>query len=231
MIDCKYYKKCKKFDEGKCPFVDKDADSFCMKLFKISKLQDEALLTQEQRKDIVLRLDSSGVDRDSFNRLKEIEKSIDKFVEDGKNLYIYSKNKGNGKTSWALKLLNSYIEKIWYKAPVKCKCLFINVPNFLISSKDNFSKRQDNIEHIKENIFDADLVVWDDIATKGFTAFETELLLNYINGRISNGKANIYTSNLIGEELKESMGERLHSRVEHLSEVIVFRGVDKRGLV
>ena len=87
------------------------------------------------------------------------------------------------------------------------------------------------MEHIKKNIFDADLVVWDDIATKGFTTFETENLFNFINGRLQNGKANIYTSNLLGEDLKNSIGDRLYSRVENMSEIIILKGSDKRGLI
>ena len=77
----------------------------------------------------------------------------------------------------------------------------------------------------------ADLVVWDDIATKGFTEFETESILNLVNNRIDAGKANIYTSNLAGEDLRQAMGDRLYSRVANMSEQIIFKSFDKRGIL
>lgn len=111
-----------------------------------------------------------------------------------------------------------------------CHGLFISVPNLLIATKENFSNRQENVEHVKKYIFDADLVVWDDISTKGFTEFETETIFNYIDGRLQNGKSNIYTSNVIGDDLRASLGDRLFSRIENASEVVVFNGLDKRGV-
>ena len=62
------------------------------------------------------------------------------------------------------------------------------------------------------------------------TTFEMENLLNFIDNRLIYGKSNIYTSNLMGESLKEAVGNRLYSRIYNNSEVIQFVGKDKRGL-
>ena len=230
-MQCQFKAKCKKYLNNACPLEIDTENGYCAKVFIINELQNNALLTEKQKIPLTLRVDSSGTDREAFKRLKNIENNIEKFVEDGNNLYIYSSITGNSKTSWAIKLLNAYLFKIWYKAGVSCRGLFINVPNFLISMKENFSQRMEFVEHIKENIFSADLVVWDDVATKGCTVFETETLLNYINGRINAGKANIYTSNVIGDALKECVGDRLFSRIESSSEIITFKGTDKRGMI
>ena len=228
---CRYSRNCKKFNMGKCPLLNTVGDDFCIKLFKINKLQDNALLTEKQRERIVLRLDEDESDKVAFDRLKQIEQNVEKFVDYGGNLYLYSKNCGVGKTSWALRLLNTYIERIWYKSDITCRGLFLNVPYFLNALKENFDSKSENIEHIKKYIYDADLIVWDDVATKGLTVFETESLLNYIDGRIQRGRANIYTSNLAGVELKKAVGDRLYSRVMNQSEIITLRGVDKRGII
>ena len=58
-----------------------------------------------------------------------------------------------------------------------------------------------------------------------------ENLLNIIDYRISYNKSNIYTSNLTPDELSEKLGDRLHSRIIKLSDVVEFVGQDKRGLV
>ena len=227
---CLYFKNCKKYNEGNCPIKIGAEDGFCVRKFKIEKLKDYALLTEKQRERVTLRLDRSGVDRKAYNRLKVIEENICNFVDKGKNLYLYSSKCGVGKTLWSLRLLNTYLETIWYKSDLTCRGLFISVPNLLITTKENFSNRQENVEHVKKYIFDADLVVWDDISTKGFTEFETETIFNYIDGRLQNGKSNIYTSNVIGDDLRASLGDRLFSRIETASEVVVFNGLDKRGV-
>jgi DNA replication protein DnaC len=113
---------------------------------------------------------------------------------------------------------------------LSCKGLFISVPKFLLALKDNISSKSEYVEHIKQNVLDADIVVWDEIGTKAVTTFEHEHLLSLINARIDNNKTNIFTSNLSPIQLKESVGERLYSRVINLSDIIEFKGSDKRGV-
>ena len=96
--------------------------------------------------------------------------------------------------------------------------------------KDNITSKNDYIEHIKANILNADLVVWDEIGTKAITNFEHEHLLSLVNSRIDSNKAQIFTSNLTPVALKEAVGERLYSRVVNLSTILEFKGADKRGL-
>ena len=228
---CTYINNCKKYKDGICPIINPNVDQFCIKWFKIDELQNEALLTEKQKIPIKFKLDKNKTDKAAFDRLKEIENNIEKFVNNGENLYIYSHVVGNGKSWWSIRLLRSYFEKIWYKTGIKCRGLFINVPRYFISLKDSFNNYSEYINHIKNNVLTADLVVWDDIATKGFTEFEMESLLNIINNRINAGKANIYTSNLAGEELKQAMGDRLYSRVANMSEMIIFKSTDKRGIL
>lgn len=228
---CTYINNCKKYKEKTCPIINPNVNQFCIKWFKIDELQNEALLTEKQKIPIKFRLDKDKTDKKAFDRLKEIRDNITDFVNQGKNLYIYSHYTGNSKTFWSISLLRSYFESIWYKTGIKCRGLFINVPKYFISLKDSFNNYSEYINHIKQNVLTADLVVWDDIATKGFTEFEMESLLNIINNRVDAGKANIYTSNLAGEELKQAMGDRLYSRVANMSEMIIFRSTDKRGIL
>lgn len=77
----------------------KTCPSFCIKLFKLDFLYNEALITDFQRKHIDLRLDEDGTDKDNFIKLKDIESNILDFINNGKNLYLHSQNTGNGKTS------------------------------------------------------------------------------------------------------------------------------------
>ena len=224
---CFLHDRCKKFNNKECNLED---EIFCIKLFKLDYLYNESLLTDQQRKYIALRIDADGTDRDEFLRLKDIESNIEKFIENGESLYIYSSNCGNGKTAWSIRLIQSYFNNIWHKCDLNCKALFINVPRFLLALKDSISNENPYVEHIRKNVLSADIVVWDEIGTKAVTQFEHEHLLSLINARIDSNKSQIFTSNLEPEELREAVGERLYSRVVNLSNIIQLKGSDKRGL-
>ena len=227
MIDtdqCFLHDVCRIYQKGEC-----HPHEFCLKLFKTDALYNEGLFALEQRQHHNLYIDSDGTDREEFGKLKSIEKNIEDFVSNGSNLYIFSHHCGNGKTSWALRLCQSFVNKIWHKTDIRCRVLFVSVPRFLIMLKDNISCRNDYIAHIKENIYDCDLVVWDDIGTKVGTEFEIENLLTILDYRVANNMSNIFTSNLSSYELQERVGERLFSRIVNTSTVIELRGVDKRG--
>lgn len=208
----------------------KDNDIFCPRLFRMNYLYDQSLMSLKQRQHTPLRLDENGTDRDEFNRLKSIEDNVEKFVETGTNLYIHSPISGNGKTEWSLRILQSYISKIWFKSDLRCRVLFINVPRYLISLKESISTPSEYVDHIKKHIFDADIVVFDELGIKAATNFEYEHLLNFINTRIDLGKSNIYTSNLTSAELNDRLGSRLYSRILNMSVDVELRGADKRGL-
>ena len=83
---------------------------------------------------------------------------------------------------------------------------------------------------LKDNILDADLVVFDEIGAKVATSFETEHLLSIVNARVDAKKSNIYTSNLGPEELRKAVGDRMYSRIINTSTEIMFRGTDKRSI-
>ena len=214
--------------QNNCSHID--CDGFCLKRFKLDYLYNEALISPAQRRRVDFILDNDESDRENFEYLASIDKNILGFVAQGGNLYISSPITGNGKTSWALRMVQSYFDKIWLKSPLTCRALFIHVPRFLIAIKDNISEKSDYIQHIKENVLEADLVIWDEIGTKGLTQFEHENILNIVNARIDAGKANIYTSNLSNEELHEALGDRLYSRVVLLSDTVRLEGADKRAL-
>lgn len=207
-------------------------NTFCVKNFKLSKLYDNALITQKQRERVTFFLDADESDDENYNYLSTIEKNVNNFVNSGGNLYIHSSITGNGKTSWALRLVQAYFHNIWRDASIEdCRALFINVPRYLLAIKDNISQRSDYVQYIKSKVLDADIVIWDEVGTKGLTQFEHENILNLISIRIDSGKANIYTSNLNDEELHQVVGDRLYSRIVLLSDDVELCGADKRALV
>ena len=219
--------KCYMYD--RCNRKDCESD-FCIRKYKTDSLYSAALMTDTQKQHIALRVDADGTDLVQFKQLAEVEQNISKFVEEGKNLYLHSAIPGNGKSSWALRLVEAYFNKIWARSEAKCRVLFISVPRFLLAIKDNITNKSTYVEYIKENVLEADLVVWDDLAAKVGSEFELSHLLSIIDNRLALGKSNIYTSNLNRQQLYTALGERLTSRVANMSIDIEFFGSDKRNL-
>ena len=221
MSTCFLYDNCNRKDCGK---------DFCLRKYKMDSLYSAALMSDSQKKRVALKVDADGTDLERFKQLSTIENNIVNFINEGKNLYLHSANCGNGKSSWSIRLTQAYFDKIWARSEVKCRVLFISVPRYLLAIKDNISNKNAYAEYIKENVLEADLVIFDDLAAKMGSEFELTHLLNIIDNRISLGKSNIYTSNLNRQQLYNALGERLTSRVANMSIDIELRGADKRVL-
>lgn len=228
-MECIYKSSCKKKD---CDIWQDITNNFCMRYFKIDKILDNAMLSPKQRKDIKLVLDSDKSDYNSYATLNKFKESIMNNIEDNVNLYIYSEITGNGKTSWAIKLLTEYVKKNWINIQINSRpVLFINVPQYLLELKLNIRSQSEYVQIVQDNFLKADLIVWDDIGTKTASDFELEYLLSMIDNRQRlERKIDIYTSNIIPTELQKYVGDRLASRILNTSQLIEFKGQDKRGL-
>lgn len=224
--ECWIYNTCKKHKEGTCPHAPSD---YCPRLFRLTELYSQSLLTKKQYQPVTLYPDHIASDEAAFEQLNQIRNNIEQFVKDGGSLYIFSPYAGNGKTSWAIKLMQAYFGAIWHKT-IECSAIFINVPRFLMELKASINTPSAYIENIKSKIYDVNLVVWDDIGSKVGSEYDIETLLSYINARIDMGKANIYTSNLDPDTLFDTLGGRLSSRIISTGTTIELTGQDKRGL-
>lgn len=171
----------------------------------------------------------NGADLSNFTLLKAKSESILNFIAGGNNLYIYSANCGNGKTSWAIRLMYSYFDKVWHKSCFDCKALFVSVPKFLYNCKRSISQDVKGFEELCNLINEVDLVIWDDIGEMKASDYEHQILFQYIDDRINSKKSNIYTSNKNKEQLEDVLGVRLASRIYNCSECIEFVEEDKRG--
>ena len=164
-----------------------------------------------------------------YKKLQAKSDAILNFIEEGNNLYIYSENCGNGKTTWAIRLMYSYFDKIWHKSCFDCKALFVSVPKFLYNCKRSISQDVKGFEELCNLISEVDLVIWDDIGEMKASDYEHQILFQYIDDRINSKKSNIYTSNKNKEQLEDVLGVRLASRLYNCSECIEFLEEDKRG--
>ena len=168
-------------------------------------------------------------DYEQFIRLAEIKNDIVEWVNEGNNLYIFSPTCGNGKTTWAIKLMSKYFDSIWCGNAYDCRGLFVRCSQLFVRAKRNIDRKDPTWNEYIETLKTCDLVVWDDIGEFEMSLFEQQLLIELIDERMYSGKANIYTSNVIDEVLENNVGKRLASRIQNNSEIIEFVGQDRRG--
>ncbi len=218
---CWYTSVCGKYETLEC-------NASCIRYMEMDYLMQNSGIPRNRQ--YAVSLVPSKQDVNSFITLKEIKDDMINFVKNGESVYIYSDNFGNGKTTWAIKLMQSWFDKIWAGNGFRCRGIFIHVPTFLTKIKEGISRKDEDFETLKSRLMDVDLVIWDDIAATKLGDFDHANLLTYIDQRKLNQLSNIYTGNLPQNELQDALGNRLSSRVWNDSTPIRFIGADRRGI-
>jgi len=198
----------------------------CQTYLELKWQMDNSGLPEKLQKPIDMYItDCNRCDRSSYKRLADIRKNIVKYVTEGNNLYICGEA-GNGKTSWAIKLLQSYLHHMAHGNYEKLQGIFVSVSDLLLRLKDFNNPIP---KEYKDNLEKVPLVVWDDIGISGISQYDYTQLYTLINNRSLAGKSNIFTSNLVDRrDLEDLIGERLTSRIYGSSEIILLKGGDMR---
>lgn len=217
---CWYKKSCAKYNTDSC-------NSNCIRYMEMDYLMETSNIPKANQ--FKNELIAEKIDLENFKFLNAIKNDVVNFVNNGENLYIYSQNLGNGKTTWAIKIMQSYFNKLWAGNGFVQRGLFIHTPAFITKFKEVINKKDEEFENIKKQLLEVDLVIWDDIASSKLSDYDHTNLLTYIDQRKLNGKSNIYTGNLNEEELIEALGNRLKSRVWNDSTIVCLQGNDRRG--
>lgn len=212
---------------NRCWYKDVCTYDFCTNCIRYSEMKylmdNSGIPSNKQMPQELI----AGVDLEQFSKLADIKADILDFVESGSNLFICSRHTGNGKTSWALKLLLKYFDQIWAGNGFRVRGLFVNVPTLLLQLK-NFNNPLS--DEYKRYLMNADIVVWDEIASTSISNYDYSNLLMFLDHRIFSDRANIFTSNAVNKnELEKNVGAKLASRIWNTSTVIEFNGKDRRN--
>lgn len=172
-------------------------------------------------------------DVQAYKRLSEIKLNIIELSEpriDMQNLLICSDNTGNGKTSWALKILQYFAfksaQQLYYQHEDECWCYFVPVTDFVLASKEYDNKHRKKYWDMLNMIEKARVVVFDDVGAGEYSRAEYMALLSAIDGRVFRKQFCIFTSNFVEKDDKiiQKLGERLSDRIYDTSEKIILNG-------
>ena len=201
-----------------------ECSNSCLRYIEMKYLMDNSDIAPKRQMPASLVPDD--IDRPSFMRLNDIKLDVVDFVKEGKNLYIWGEHTGNGKTSWALKIMLRFFNDIWAGNGFRTRGKFVHVPTFLVKLKDFANPLSDEY---KNDIMNCDLLILDDIASTGISQYDLSQLLLYIDHRTLYEKSIIYTGNISPNNLQSVLGERLASRINaKTTEKIELKGADRR---
>lgn len=194
--------------KGNC---DDECKNLCIRYSEMKYLLSKSNLPKSQQ--CFHKMYPDNCDIPAFEKLADIQENIKEFVDNGNNLYLYSSQVGNGKTTWMVKLLLQYFHEVCYGNCHRERGLFINVPTYLMQAKNAITTPDENLENLKSLMMKVDLVVLDDITAVKLSNYDYSTLLGYIDSRLFNGKSTFFTGNYSPDRLEEILGDRLASRV------------------
>ena len=140
---CWYTSACGKYESPEC-------NASCIRYMEMDFLMQNSGIPRNKQYNVLLT--PSKQDVQAFVTLKEIKDDIIAFVENGESVYIYSHNFGNGKTTWAIKLMQKYFDKVWAGNGFRCRGIFIHVPTFLTKIKEGISRKDEDFETLKSRL-------------------------------------------------------------------------------
>lgn len=152
--------------------------------------------------------------------LKESKKLIEGFDNYNRNM-LFCGEPGLGKTFLSVAIAREVIKKGKSVIYISATKLFSNYEKY------KFGK-EDNLDDFLEDIYNADLLIIDDLGTEYISKVSVSFLFELVNERILKGKKMIINTNLTYNELKESYSARFMSRIYEYFNAFVLRGKDIR---
>lgn len=141
--------------------------------------------------------------------------NLDKNIEEGKGIYLWSEVKGSGKTMLAAALANELIDK--HKRFVK----FATSVDILDEIKATYNKDSEEREsELLNDLVLTDFLVIDDFGTERATEWAGEKFYQIVNKRYINKKVTFFTSNYDLKTLKYD--DRITNRMRERSYIIHF---------
>lgn len=186
----------KKIDLSNIPpiFAKATVSSYRIEKYKSQESRDIASLAKKAAANYIF----------NFNQIRE----------SGKGLYFYSEVKGSGKTRLASSIANALVKEYGVNlAFIKTGDLIEQVKKAMFDKNSKTTKAE-----IIQMFREVDLLVIDDIALKGATEFEEDVMYDIVDYRLEHKNPTIFTSNVTIMELENIYpGGRVNQRIDKMA--------------
>lgn len=162
--------------------------------------------------------------------LEDYRSNVVENVNEGRNVVITSSTVGNGKTSWAIRLLQRYIAETALDGLLDVKGVFC-VSSSMLEIFGDFGYFETSIEFFNylNRLKTCRLLVIDEVGSGRITQVSYNHFYDLINYRVDNSLCTIYTTNYSDEKIQDVLGKRLYSRIYDTSTVVEFAASNVRG--
>jgi DNA replication protein DnaC len=181
--------------------------TFDISIFSDKKFENEKLTPRENMMDILSRC----------------EGFVNNFDENNDENLLFYGTTGLGKTFMCNCIAKSLLDKnkiVVYQTAFRI---------LEIVENHRFNRRPDNFLHFDyELLFDADLLIIDDLGTEVTNTFTNAEIFNIVNSRIIKGNKTIISTNLTPKEIADIYTDRIFSRILEKFIPLKFYGPDLR---
>ncbi|MCD6435718.1 MAG: ATP-binding protein [Clostridiales bacterium] len=169
---------------------------------------------------------SSGEISTQRDNITQILASIENYTYNfsplkSRNLLFYGPT-GQGKTFFCNSIAKYLMDKGYLVIYQTAFRLIDIIEKYRFSPKTEFSKNKYNL------LFDADLLILDDLGTEFNNSFTNTEIFNIINGRLLSKRATIISTNLTLGEIEKVYSKRVSSRIYGNFDIYKFYGPDVR---
>ena len=220
-------------DGNDCPYrficenktSDGDCNKLCERFHEINTLFSNANIPRRYLQPFTLY--PSEMDIINYETLNEIKNNILQLVSYGINVYISSPIRQNGKTSWAIKIIQQFLHYVRQESGSRKRALYVDVSDYIKELKSSFDNENKEIREFEIDIANVDIVVWDNIDSYKLTEWERGIIKQHIKKRLANNLSNIFVGNYLDNRLTLMVGEDLKYYIQDNSTNIPL--LEKRG--
>ena len=179
-----------------------------LKTFNIDVFSDQPLDTGKSQRDNISQI------------LSAVEQYIYQFKSDSSpNLFFYGPT-GQGKTFFCSSIAKSLLDKghvVVYQTAFK---LIDVIEKYHFGQKNSLEREKYQL------LFDADLLIIDDLGTEFNNSFTNTEIFNIINGRLLSNRPVIISTNLSLKDVEKVYGPRVSSHIYGDFDIFKFYGPD-----
>ena len=165
----------------------------------------------------------TGSDLDNFrDAVSFCHDMVDNFEHKRENILFYG-NVGVGKSFLSCCIAKELLDKGYSVLYFSSSQLFD-----LLASSTFDKDSKENLYTTKEDIYNCDLVVIDDLGTELINSFVSSSLFSLLNERLLCGKSTIISTNLSLKDLRDMYSDRIFSRISTNYKLCKLSGPDIR---